>query len=222
MGKKSSVIHLILPTSYVCVSTINARVPEERSHLLLYHWPPNSYPRLRETWRRLLAETLWRSRNFFSFSLSFFYNDNWYFSHWKAGTPWPRQHNQCSSWLRGRGREGEGIRGLSYLISVSTRASVWCKKSTGRCFSPPPPFTTLLHFFSFSHSEVCESLVLPVTLSILFRSSSALKMSIFHFPWNEIRILGVLGWITCLVWQPWPHKGSCFFFFLKVRSSTWR
>lgn len=141
--------------------------------------------------------------------LSLFFN--WYFSLWKAGTPWPRQHNQCSSWLRGRGREGEGIRGLSYLISVSTRASVWCKKS--RCFFFSPSFTTLLHFFSFSHSEVCESLVLPVTLSILFRSSSALKMWIFHFPWNEIRILGVLGWITCLVWQPWPHKGSCFFFF---------
>lgn len=93
----------------------------------------------------------------FFLSLSFFLNDNWYFSLWKAGTPWPRQHNQCSSWLRGRGREGEGIRGLSYLISVSTRASVWCKKS--RCF--PPPFTTLLHFFSFSPTEVCQSLVSP-------------------------------------------------------------
>lgn len=38
MGK-SSAIHLILPTSYVCVSTINERVPEERSHLLQYHRP---------------------------------------------------------------------------------------------------------------------------------------------------------------------------------------
>lgn len=116
---------------------------------------------------------------------------------------------------RGRGYVAFPIWSLSALVRQSD------VKRVGVFFSPPS-FTTLLQFFSFSHSEVCESLVLPVTLSILFRSSSALKMSIFHFPWNEIRILGVLGWITCLVWQPWPHKGSCFFFFLKVLSSTWR
>lgn len=50
---------------------------------------------------------------------------------WKAGTPEPRQHNQCSSWLRGRG----GVCGFFYLISVSTRASVWCK----RVGAPPSP-----------------------------------------------------------------------------------
>lgn len=38
MGKRS-VIHLVLPTFYACVSTVNEEVPEKRRHLLLYHWP---------------------------------------------------------------------------------------------------------------------------------------------------------------------------------------
>lgn len=71
-----------------------------------------------------------------------FVEEYWCFSRgcflWKAGTPWPRQRNQCSSWLRGRG--GRGGCGLFYLISVSARASVWCKRV--------PPHSLLYLFFS--------------------------------------------------------------------------
>lgn len=90
--------------------------------------------------------------------------DGWCFSRgcflWKAGAPRPRQHNQCSVWLRGEGRggEGDGGCGLFYLISVSTRASVWCKR-----VGAPPPFATLCYLsslFFFSHLDVCDSLIL--------------------------------------------------------------
>lgn len=91
-----------------------------------------------------------------------FVEEHWCFSHgcflWKAGTPRPRQHNQCSSWLRGRG--GRGGCGLFYLISVSTRASVWCKRVG--VFPPPPQFSTLP--LSFSLSDVCGSLSLSPSL----------------------------------------------------------
>lgn len=49
----------------------------------------------------------------------------------------------------GGGREGCG---LFYLISVSTRASVWCKR-VGVFF---PPFSTLA-LFSFSLSQICAA-----------------------------------------------------------------
>lgn len=82
-----------------------------------------------------------------------FVEEDWCFSRgcfiWKAGSPWPRQHYQCFSWLRGGGREGCG---LFYLISVSTRASVWCKR-VGVFF---PPFSTLA-LFSFSLSQICAA-----------------------------------------------------------------
>ena len=56
---------------------------------------------------------------------------------------------------QGEGRGGGGGCGLFYLISVSTRASVWCKRVG--VFSPhsPPYLSSLL--------DVCGSLVLPLS-----------------------------------------------------------
>lgn len=60
----------------------------------------------------------------------------------------------------GKGREGEGVRGLSYLISVSTRASVWCKR-VGVFFSHSPPYFTFL-FLSLRGLQVPRSPRHPV------------------------------------------------------------
>lgn len=88
---------------------------------------------------------------------------------WKAGTPRPRQHNQCSSWLRGW---GGGLCGLFYLISVSTRASVWCKRvgvSLLPAPTPPPPY---LFSLLVSHLDVCDPPLQHPTL-VLFSPGCA-------------------------------------------------
>lgn len=55
---------------------------------------------------------------------------------WKDGTPRPRQHNRSSVDSGGGVEWGWGVLcGLFYLISVSTRASVWCKR-VGVSLSP--------------------------------------------------------------------------------------
>lgn len=56
---------------------------------------------------------------------------------------------------------GGGLCGLFYLISVSTRASVWCKRvgvSLLPAPTPPPPY---LFSLLVSHLDVCEYLTHP-------------------------------------------------------------
>lgn len=97
---------------------------------------------------------------------------------------------------QGEGKGGGGVRGLFYLISVSTRASVWCKR-VGVFFSFP-----IHHFTSFpplSHSG------LWVPCSPHHPVNPPRWKSGYIFPLNETEsvTLGSLWFIQCLVCQHW-------------------
>lgn len=100
-----------------------------------------------------------------------FVEDDWCFSRgcflWKAGTPQPRQHNQCSSWLRGRGGEGEGYVAFSiWSLSALVRQSD-VKEWVFFFFLTPPLFSTL-PLFSLFLSLRCLWLPHPPSVTLRF------------------------------------------------------
>lgn len=95
---------------------LNLWARQMSSDRFVMHWENDGFP-------KLLSNLCLRG-----FFYLFFFKTSDVFPHgcflWKAGTPWPRQHNRCFSWLRGRGREGEGSVAFSiWSLSALVRQS---------------------------------------------------------------------------------------------------